>query len=101
MTKGAMHFLVVPNDRMRGDEHKLKHMKSHPNLCGPKQCLASWGHQGGPRADSAAERPQMRSEAGRRDDCGCRRVYGAGMGEVGGAQGVMRHMGDWETVWEI
>lgn len=29
--KGAMLFLVVPRDRTRGDEHKLKHVKTHPN----------------------------------------------------------------------
>lgn len=43
----------------------------------------------------------MRSEADGREDCGCQRVYGLDVGEVGGAQEVMRHMGDWETWWEL
>lgn len=29
------------------------------------------------------------------------RVYGAGMGEAGGIQGVMRHVGGWETLQKL
>ena len=70
-------------------------------MCGPSQCSAPWGCQGGRRAASGPERPQMGSEACGEGTVGHMRVYGAGMGEAGGTQGVMRHVGSWETLQEL
>lgn len=73
---------------------------------GPSRCSAPWGYQGGPRAASAPERPQMGSEAcGRGDRGACEGLWGKhgeswrysggyeAHGRLGDPVGAMGHLG--------
>lgn len=67
---------------------------------GGSGCLAPWECQGGLRAASAPERPQIGSEACRRGKCGAYEGL-RGIGEAEGTQWVMRHTGGWKILQEL